>query len=196
MTCEFTGERIVPGKMQGWAPVFAEHMERYAYASEFCGDKDVLDIACGTGFGMSLLSCVARRITGIDISPEAVEFARLLPYFCEADHLVGDAKDCWFIDDCFDLVVSFETIEHLDNPVGFIKKCHSYLKPGGLMIASVPLVDYLTPYHKHTFDEDSFFKLFEDAGFEHVNDWKQRGLFSIVTVRKGRPYVRDSDSRL
>ncbi len=71
---DFTGERFVPGVDSGILE--AEHVQRYIFAGEYAKGKSVLDIACGTGYGSSILNKAgATIVTGVDISNEAIEFA-------------------------------------------------------------------------------------------------------------------------
>ena len=70
---EFTGERFVP-EIEGDDAL--EHLHRYLIARELAGDKVVLDIACGEGYGSAMLAGVGSRVIGVDISEEAVAHAR------------------------------------------------------------------------------------------------------------------------
>ncbi len=72
---KFTGERYIPSE-QG--EVRVEHMHRYAAVQKVAADKDVLDVACGEGYGARLLAASARSVTGVDISEEAVRHAAAL----------------------------------------------------------------------------------------------------------------------
>ena len=71
---EFTGERVIPGPAD--ASLFNEHQARYAFAARLARKKRVLDAGCGTGYGTAELACQARDVLGIDISAEAVAYAR------------------------------------------------------------------------------------------------------------------------
>jgi 2-polyprenyl-3-methyl-5-hydroxy-6-metoxy-1,4-benzoquinol methylase len=68
----WTGERYIPERTGQIQP---EHVHRYLLAREYAKDKDVLDIACGEGFGSAILAKTARSVTGVDIASEAVEHA-------------------------------------------------------------------------------------------------------------------------
>src|SRR5258708_39818320 len=70
---EFTGERfttLVEGEIRH------EHLHRYFFALQFCAGKSILDIASGEGYGSALLATVASRVTGVDISDEAIGHAK------------------------------------------------------------------------------------------------------------------------
>ena len=70
---DWTGERLVTD-VEGVFGV-AEHLHRYAMAQQLAKDKIVLDLASGEGYGTNLLSDVAKYVTGVDISDEAVQHA-------------------------------------------------------------------------------------------------------------------------
>ena len=71
---EFTGERLIPGEVD--VDLLNEHMARYHFAVRLARGKRVLDAGCGAGYGSAELADVAESVTGIDIAPEAVEYAR------------------------------------------------------------------------------------------------------------------------
>ena len=71
---EFTGERLVPGKVD--LELETEHMNRYIFAKSLVNDKNVLDAACGTGYGSAILAERAQKVFGIDISKEAILYAK------------------------------------------------------------------------------------------------------------------------
>jgi 2-polyprenyl-3-methyl-5-hydroxy-6-metoxy-1,4-benzoquinol methylase len=69
---QFTGERFVPGV---GGPIVLEHLHRYAVAQQVVCGRFVLDIACGEGYGTSLLAQTARYVLGIDLSVETAAHA-------------------------------------------------------------------------------------------------------------------------
>ncbi len=138
---EFTGERLVPKKLKVTDETYQEHMERYKFAAGLVGGMVVLDAACGAGYGTRMLSEKAASVIGIDISDEAIQYAR---QNYSASNLKFEAKDLRqiiFPDASFDAVVSFETIEHIENPELFLDEIRRVLKPGGLLILSTPNVE-------------------------------------------------------
>ena len=132
---EFTGERTVPGKTV--EALFREHEERYVFAGQYVAGKDVLDVACGTGVGTSFLrEAGARRLWGFDIDSDAIAFAKARYGDCE--FVQSDASDLCLPDSSVDVVVSFETLEHLKDQGRFLAECRRVLRPGGLLICSTP----------------------------------------------------------
>jgi SAM-dependent methyltransferase len=132
---EFTGERIVPG---GTGEVlFRQHEERYVFAAQYVFGRDVLDVACGTGVGTSYLRQMgARKVWGLDIDRDAVAFAKARYTNCEFAE--SDAINMCMPDDSVDVVVSFETLEHLKDQRKFLMECRRVLKPRGVLICSTP----------------------------------------------------------
>lgn len=139
------------------------HLARYHLARRYLPSTGVvLDVACGLGYGTAMLAAGSNaRVVGIDNSEFAIAYARVcygatLP---NAGFEVGDACDLARIpDESVDLVVSFETIEHLRKPERFLAEVRRVLKPGGRLIGSVPnqWVDEQgrdpNPWHFHVFD--------------------------------------------
>src|SRR5215831_8579299 len=119
LTLEFTGERMVPEQTP--PAVFWEHIYRYRFASEFVKGKRVLDIACGEGYGAAaLLKAGAASVVGVDICPETCEHARR-KYGIDAR--VGHVHSIPLPSHVIDVIVSFETLEHVDLPGRFLDEC-------------------------------------------------------------------------
>jgi SAM-dependent methyltransferase len=132
---EFTGERFTPECVR---EIWYEHIHRYAFARELVSGLNVLDAACGEGYGTALLATRAASATGVDVSAEAVRHA-LARY--AADNLEFRESDCLalpFEDGSFDCVVSFETLEHLEDHQGLMKEFRRVLKPAGFLVISSP----------------------------------------------------------
>jgi 2-polyprenyl-3-methyl-5-hydroxy-6-metoxy-1,4-benzoquinol methylase len=144
------------------------HLARYALASTFVRPHDrVLDAACGLGYGAAMLTegTLAESVVGIDSSPRAIEYARLAygvsaTFECRQVSSLASAPA-----GSLDLVASFETVEHIDDPDTFLRDACRALTPGGRFICSVPnrWVDETgrdpNPYHLHVFDRSSILDL-------------------------------------
>ncbi len=131
---EFTGERMVPEKAS--AEIFWEHVYRYRFAVPYVRNKRVLDIACGEGYGSAgLLKAGAASVIGVDISEETCRYAQQK---YGVDTRQGDAENIPLPNGSIDVIVSFETIEHVPSPEKFLKECVRVLRPGGQLIISTP----------------------------------------------------------
>jgi ubiquinone/menaquinone biosynthesis C-methylase UbiE len=120
---------------------YLQHLGRYEFASQFSQGKEVLDVACGTGYGAPILVAAgARSYRGVDISADAIRMAesrfKVSP---KISFTLGDACSLDGIEDgTIDVVVSFETIEHLADPRRFLAGLRRVLVPGGTLIVSTP----------------------------------------------------------
>ena len=120
-------ERMVPDEAH--ARIFWEHIARYRFAKDFVSGKRVLDIACGEGYGAAALAKAgAASVTAVDISAEICEHARQK---YNLDARAGDAQAIPLPDRSIELIVSFETIEHVDAPANFLGECARILVPEG-----------------------------------------------------------------
>lgn len=158
MSKNYTGERFLPEECQG--EMAAEHYQRYQFAARLVHGKDVLDAACGEGYGSSLLSREARSVTGLDLDGAAVERAREKYGSESLSFREGSIRSLPFPDGSFDVVVSYETIEHVDGEIqaDFLGEIRRVLRAGGLLIMSTPNKAVYTdrvkgenPYHVKEF---------------------------------------------
>jgi ubiquinone/menaquinone biosynthesis C-methylase UbiE len=154
-----TDERMVP-ESAGTA-TFWEHVYRYAFASRFVKGKRVLDIACGEGYGTAALhKAGAAHVVGVDISAAACMHVRE-KYGLDARE--GSAENIPLPDNSVDVVVSFETVEHVPNPSRFLDECARILAPGGRLVISTPDKEIYTgemgqrnPYHCSEMNKGEF----------------------------------------
>ena len=132
----FTGERFTPECVR---EIWYEHWHRYAFARRLAAGNRVLDAACGEGYGSALLSTVAADVTGVDIDAVSVEHARAR-YATRLNlrYEQADATELPFADRAFDLVVSFETLEHLAAQERLLKGFARVLADDGVLVISSP----------------------------------------------------------
>jgi SAM-dependent methyltransferase len=169
-------ERILPEETG--PGVMAIHLKRYEFARPFCAGAHVLDAACGVGYGSAHLARSARRVVGVDLSPDAIAYARERYARPNVEFRVGDALALEFPDRTFDVVCSFETIEHLSDQDRFLRQVVRVLRPGGVLIASTPQVAETTrapanPFHRIELSRVDFEALL-DRFFGHVEVFGQR----------------------
>jgi SAM-dependent methyltransferase len=132
----FTGERFVPGTR---GEIWVEHWHRYHFAARWAAGRRVLDVACGEGYGTALLARHAARVTGIDISPEAVAHARkAYAALGNAGFVCAPCQRLPLADGCIDLAVSFETLEHIAEQGQFLDELARVIAPDGMLIVSCP----------------------------------------------------------
>jgi SAM-dependent methyltransferase len=132
---EFTGERFTPECVR---EIWYEHFHRYVFAGSLLSGKRVLDAACGEGYGAAYLSRIADSVTGVDLSRETIAHARRRYRRENLDFVVSDCCDLELEDDGFDCIVSFETLEHLENQTGMLEEFRRVLRPDGFLVISSP----------------------------------------------------------
>ena len=145
------------------------HLNRYAMARPYVAGKRVLDVASGEGYGSFLLRrWGAESVEGIDVDEQTVETATRLFGGDGVHYQCHTAEQLPFEDHTFDVVCSFETIEHLDHPELFLQEIRRVLKPGGNIILSCPNDPYYykpgepgNPFHKKQYTYFDFKQLAE-----------------------------------
>lgn len=182
-----TGERYVSG-LSG--SIQHEHFHRYLFSAEYCAGKRVLDVACGEGYGCNLLAQVASEVVGLDIDADTVAYARRT-YGESASHfIIGDATKLPFADASFDVITSFETIEHFADHDAFLDEVARVLRPNGVMIISSPnrdvyteQNDYHNPFHVRELDREQFVAALR-ARFSNVSLLEQRPICGSILVEE------------
>jgi SAM-dependent methyltransferase len=159
-----TGERTLPDvpAENYW---FRRHLAVYEWIAERCAGREVVDMACGEGYGVDVLARRARRVTGVDANPEAHEHARLR-YSRPGVRFVRDMVET-FTAPC-DLVVFLQTIEHVREPASVLRHFKRMLGPGGVAYVSTPNLLMLAPpgapksdnpWHLREYREEEFREL-------------------------------------
>jgi len=173
-------------------PAFFEHFARYRFARSHSPMGFVLDAACGTGYGTFFLAPKARLVVGIDRSHEAISFCRQHYHKRNLHFKVMDVEAMAFKASSFDTVVSFETIEHLEDPEKFLWETKRVLRSQGVFVISTPVKDVYdqtflgeNPYHIHETDVDDFTQLLSTQF--HI-----KSLYGQPFM----PYMRASEERL
>jgi SAM-dependent methyltransferase len=181
---EPTGERLVPDRQQGEL-VLAEHLARYRLAAQLAPGRRVLDAACGEGYGLALMAAAGpKTATGVDVDAATVEHVRQRH---GVDARQADVRELPFEDDAFDLVVSFETIEHVPEPERALDELARVLAPGGLLLISTPNASqYLVEneFHVREFGHDEFAGLLRER-FGSVRLLYQHNWLTSAVLEEG-----------
>ena len=122
----------------------------------------VLDAACGTGYGTEILAKAgAKKVFGIDIDYKSIQYAENKFGHSTIEFRQGDVANLPFPKETFDLVISFETIEHVTDDSRTISEFWRVLKKEGKLIISTPNQWPLeiAPFHKKVYDRQSFHDL-------------------------------------
>jgi SAM-dependent methyltransferase len=185
----FTGERYVP-KIQG--DIELEHLHRYLFACKGVAGKCVLDIASGEGYGSAMLARTAQKVTGVDLSQEALFHAQARYQSENLDYRLGSCSAIPVGDASVDVVVSFETIEHHDEHEAMIREIKRVLRPGGLLFISSPdkleysdKPGYKNEYHIKELYRDEFNKLL-GLHFKNHSIYGQRVIYGSAIFCEDR----------
>lgn len=162
-----TSERHMPVYQDGIDTSLAniDHMIRYAFVAPFVVGKRVLDISCGTGYGTQFMAQQgAAEVIGVDVDEAAINFASKFHAHPQAKFIQSDAHYVRQLEDTsFDVIVSFETIEHLPNPRQFLVELKRLLKPEGQLFLSCPndyrISPWISEFHLHKFRFSEFREL-------------------------------------
>ena len=192
-----TLERLVPDQLRDHEMTGREtlriHLERYEFAARHARPGRLLDMACGVGYGTRLLAEEAAGIElalGVDISRDAIEYASGRYAGARTVYQQGDALT--FKDpEGFDTIVSLETIEHVTDPEALLDRLARLLKPGAVLISSVPTtpsVD-INPHHLHDFTPASLRAMLRSQGLKELAALEQTQKVSLMAVA-GRTEAR------
>ncbi len=188
---EFTGERVIPGEVD--ADLWNEHVARYWFAARMAHGRRVLDAGCGSGYGAGVLARDADEVLGIDISGDAIDYARR---YYQGKNVRFERASCLEIpapDGSFDLVVAFELIEHLADWRAFLREVRRVLAPKGQFLVSTPNQLYYAearaalgpnPFHVHEFEFGEFQRELE-AVFPKVALYLENHTDAIVFAQAG-----------
>lgn len=150
---EATGERVIEDAYReslGGYVIYLMHIASYQFARTYCAGRKVLDLGCGSGYGAASLADIAESVTAVDVSAEAVAFASERYTAANLNFLKIDAeRPLPFPDRQFDVVLSFQVIEHVIDEAAYLREARRVLKAGGVMIIVTPnRVVRLLPFQK------------------------------------------------
>jgi 2-polyprenyl-3-methyl-5-hydroxy-6-metoxy-1,4-benzoquinol methylase len=126
ITC--AGETSVTARW-GWA---RERIQEYKRGGA------ILDIGCSSGTFLRTMQHAAWKLYGIEREASTAQRAQEAT---GANVFVGDALAAPFPPGNFDVITSFDLLEHVYQPREFLAKIHSWLKPGGIYFVALPNID-------------------------------------------------------
>lgn len=140
------GERLYIGKTVAYKPGVQEHFERYEFAEKYLKPNFVvLDAACGTGYGSEMLSGTVNKVISLEISDHALNWAKSHHQKNNIEFKQANLNNPIDIpSNYFDAIISFETLEHVENQENMLSEFKRMLKPEGLLIISSPDREIIT----------------------------------------------------
>ena len=206
MTLDATLERIYPHETDPADAVESEsielHLARYRFAAVHAKGNRLLDIASGCGYGTAMLGQAkpGMECFGLDCDPRAIAYASERYPGPNLSYIQADVME-YAPQQKFDTVVTLETIEHLPDPAGFIRRLAEITTQDGIIVASVPITPSKdgNPHHLHDFTEKSFKNLFIENGFHPTEPellqvqryFRFSGLFSKGTKKRTQNIPRN-----
>lgn len=184
---EDTGERMIPAYHKGKL-VYGEHLVRYQALEELVQDKIVLDIASGSGYGTSVISNSAKKVFGVDVDKDAIDYASKNYGSSKIEFIKGDGRDIPLPDNAVEVVVSFETIEHIEDYKYFMKEVKRVLKDDGLFVLSTPNDEEFPEgahFHIHEFERKELQTLVKEY-FKNSKEYFQATWLYNALVEEGQ----------
>jgi len=140
---EATSERIAadPGTSVSERLIYLLHLASYDFAAGHVLGARVLDLGCGTGYGTARLATRSATIVGVDVSGSAVTAAAArfqAPNMAFQRIEPTETAPLPFDDSSFDVVLSFQVIEHVADPIGYLEEARRVLAGGGVLILATP----------------------------------------------------------
>lgn len=173
------------------------HQDRYSFALPYVKDKEVLDVASGTGYGANELYRLGlcKSVSGLELDEASVLYAKeAYASQGEINFNCGSILEMPFSDNSFDVVTSFETIEHVPNEAGQLSEIKRVLRSGGVYIVSTPNQWGIEghPYHVKDYDDQILSDALTNNGFTILGKYiqyrsgmsKHYGIFPLTDANK------------
>ena len=113
---------------------FTRLCHRYMWAGTYCTERDVLEVACGAGVGLSYLAGKARSLAAGDYSPEVLERTQAIHGDLGIDLRTFDAQAMPFDDASYDVVIICEALYYVPDASKLVAEAKRVLRPGGTLL--------------------------------------------------------------
>jgi 2-polyprenyl-3-methyl-5-hydroxy-6-metoxy-1,4-benzoquinol methylase len=167
--------------------------------------KRFVEIGCGDG-------SLSRRLlergfsgAGVDVSPQAIAEAEenLAPALAQGSYALhhGDIRELRG-DATFDVALSIMVVEHIEEPVPFVRAIADVVAPGGLVVVGAPgrmdrwSIEDDTVGHLRRYEKEELAQLLRDAGLQDVEVWSVAVPVANVLLRIGNGLIRRSASEM
>jgi len=187
----FTGERLHEGSKL-FGVDLARHHAAYEFAAARAAGLDVIDLGCGSGYGAAKLVASTASLVGLDrVRPDT--HARQAP----VRWLRADLYGIPLAPQSFDLVVSFQVMEHLDDPTAYLEAIGRLMRPGGSAIITTPNIltsDRANPFHVHEYQADELAQrlgeYFESVEMKGVGQTEPVARYQAQRLKRIRSIMR------
>lgn len=160
--------------------LFLIHKKAYEEAANYAQGLRVLDLGCNTGYGTNILAQSARSAIGVDVSPRAIAEAKRR--YSGLDLQLVDGRSLPFPDRSFDMVVSFQVLEHISEPERYLHEIKRVLVSDGILLlttsnAALRLPGDMqpwNPFHMREYRADELQALLQ----RHFTNTEIKGLFA------------------
>jgi 2-polyprenyl-3-methyl-5-hydroxy-6-metoxy-1,4-benzoquinol methylase len=160
--------------------------KRYIFSLAYVKDKEVLDCASGIGWGSFLMaSAGAKSVIGVELSEHAINSA--LKYYSKENlnYLNSPLDKSGLPKASFDTIISFETLEHVQDPNAFLENLRALARPNAIMLLSTPNGYAFkhpgdrpyNPYHINEFDKESLLDMIRSSGWKLI---EYRGQYPMI----------------
>lgn len=173
-----------------------DHLSRYRWAAERVGGGHVIDAACGCGYGSSIFADHGCKVTAIDVSEVALTYGKKHWDRPSISWVQMDLLNEPVLPEA-DVVVSFETVEHLKRPKRFLRAAHEAAPRLLLSVpneAVFPWSKAKNPFHCRHYTKDQLEKRLRECGWTVQAWFGQRDKFSMVwpDLEDGRTLIVDA----
>lgn len=199
MELEPTGERVIEEHYQSSEQaylIYLFHVATYNFCKRYISAKKVLDYGCGSGYGTASVSDDCASIVGIDISADAIAYAKSHYQAANLSYqVIANADDAPlpFPDAFFDVVLSFQVIEHIEDVRAYLQEIKRVLTPGGVAIIATPdrsgrLLPFQKPWNMWHVKEYSRTTLYKTLAtqFTAVDVQKMGGEEAVIRIELDR----------
>lgn len=194
-----TGERVIEGDYKTSASrylIYLFHVATYKFCLPYLRQKKVLDFGCGSGYGTHFVSSECQHITGIDISAGAIEYARQNYSNENLEYLKInniESEPLPFKDNEFDVVISFQVMEHICQVDKYLSEIRRVLRGGGTLIIATPdRTSRLFPgqrpwnvYHVTEYSPEAFYSIVARK-FPNVELYGMSGTKRVIDIELKR----------
>ncbi len=171
---------------------YPDHWERYEFAGLYAGGQRILDVACSCGYGSAFLTRKSSiQTTGLDRDKDAIAWAER-HYGKDGRFIHTDGVPWQLESNSFSMVVSLETLEHVQSPSEFLKEIARVLEPNGILILSTPCNETTSrfspdnPFHLREYSWEELAELLS-SWFVIESRWSQ-----VSNLSEGWQKLRDS----